>query len=90
MKHEVEVQERVIRWLEEKETYPFNVTYTKALGSGKEGVLSITFFMREDLEEFLDLIDYGTTCDKSGYIILEETNTIILIGLALRHYAEYI
>ena len=90
MTKEVIVQERVIKWLEEKETYPFNVTYTKALGTGKEGLLSITFFMREDLMEFLDLIDYKTACDKAGYIILEETNTVILIGLALIHYAEYI
>lgn len=90
MTKEIIVQERVTKWLEEKETYPFNVTYTRALGSGNEGLLSITFFMRDDLEEFLDLIDYKTTCDKAGYIILEDSNTVILVGLALIRYVEYI
>ena len=39
--------------------------------------------IKEDLKEFLDLVDYKYSCDKSGFAIIEETNTIFLFGIPL-------
>lgn len=72
-------------WTQEKLTargiFPFNVFYTRC---GKyDQVLGLTFFLEIDLEDFLDILDYKTLCDKSGYTIFPKSNTIILSGEGL-------
>ena len=47
------------------------------------GLLAITFYLKEDVEEFLDKLDYKSQCDKTGFYVIEETNTIILTGMPL-------
>lgn len=76
---EKRVQEVVIDKLESYEIYPFSVTYT----SESNGIMSMTFFIRDDLEEVLEMLGYKRKCDKSGYEIIPETNTLILTGFAI-------
>lgn len=64
------------------ELYPFSVVCTFAAGDGS-GLFAITFFLPTDLVELLGKLDYDNQCDKSGYYILEDNNTIILTGMAL-------
>lgn len=78
---EVDIQELVINKLVENDISPFSVTCT--FESGHDGLLGITFWLNSDLYEFLDLVDYKSQCDKSGFIILAENNTVLLFGMAL-------
>lgn len=78
---EILLQESVIEKLQEHNISPFNVTFTYSGNEG--GILSITFYISFELDEFLDLLDYKTQCDKSGYTILREQNTILVSNMAL-------
>lgn len=77
---EIEIEESVIKWLLENNISPASVTLSYKI---LDGILSITFYLAQDLEEFLELVDYKYSVDKSGYIIVKETNTILLHGLPL-------
>jgi hypothetical protein len=48
-------------------------------------MLSITLYLKEELFELLDILKYKNQCDKSGWTIIEKTNTVIFTGLALLH-----
>lgn len=78
---ELEVQENMIKYLETFGILPFSVIFTYGLNDG--GCLSITFWIKEEIDEFLKLVEYKNLCDKSGYIIVEENNTIMISGFAL-------
>lgn len=77
---EIEIQESVISWLTEKDISPASVVFSYRFF---DGLLAITFYFENDLEEFLDLVDYKFSCDKAGYIVIKETNTVMLSGLPL-------
>lgn len=77
---EIELQERTINFLTEHEIFPFSVTVSYAIDSG---ILGITFYFDTDLKDFLKLMRYDVLCDKSGYTILENTNTVLISGLPL-------
>lgn len=79
---EKEFQEKVIEKLLEHNISPFSVIFTYS-GGDEDGILSITFYISEELDEVLDLLDYKTQCDKSGYAIMRESNTLLLSGVAL-------
>ena len=84
---ELEIQDEIIRQLERRELLPFSVICSFALPPGREdGIVAITFYLGTDLTEFLEWIDYKNQCDKSGYIVMEETNTIVLSGLGLINF----
>lgn len=78
---ELEMQESVISALQRYDIYPFSVTCTFGLKSS--GILGITFYLKSDLSEVLKILDYQSQCDKSGYLILEDNNTLVLEGMAL-------
>lgn len=79
---ELRMEEAVTNVLTEKlNIYPFSVICT--FETIHCGLLSITFWLNADLNEFLDYLDYKCQCDKSGYIVLPESNTILLFGMAL-------
>ena len=78
---EIEIQESVIEFLGKNDISPFSVIFTYCLNDG--GTLSITFWINSDIDEFLDHIEYKTICDKSGYLILRDNNTVIISGFAL-------
>lgn len=72
-------QEQVMKWLEGHEIYPMSVTWTYEFG----GLLAITFWVASDLHECLEILGYQRKCDKSGYDIFEQTNTLNISGMGL-------
>lgn len=87
MKQSIEerTQEDAISKLSSYELYPFSVVFTYS-GGVSDGLLSITFFSPQDITRLLDILNYKSQCDKSGYFIVEEYNTIILSGIALLNF----
>lgn len=81
MSREERIQEQVRKALEEKEIYPFSIVFTGKLGNG--GLLAITTYIKSDLGTLLEVLGYDVMCDKSGYVVLEENNTILMMGMAL-------
>ena len=82
---EVKTQEEAIRKLSSYEIYPFSIIFTYS-GGISDGLLSMTFFLPTDIDKLLDILDYKSQCDKSGYIIIRDYNTIILSGIALINF----
>lgn len=82
---EVRTQEEAILKLSSYDIYPFSVVFTYA-GGKSDGLLSITFFLDSDLDKLLEVLDYQNQCDKSGYFIVKEYNTIVLSGIALINF----
>lgn len=80
MKKEIEIQESVRKYLEDREIYPFSVIFTNEFN----GILSITLYTIDDLNEILDTLGYKSMCDKSGFTI--EKNTLLLSGMALMSF----
>lgn len=87
MKQSIEekIQEEAIRKLSSHDLYPFSVIFTYS-GGISDGLLSITFFSPQDIDKILEILDYQSQCDKSGYFIVNEFNTIVLSGLALINF----
>lgn len=77
---EIELQDAITEFLTEHNIFPFSVTVSYSIDSG---VLGITFYFIQDLKDFLSLMGYEYLCDKSGYTILENTNTVLISGLPL-------
>ena len=76
----IKLQDSIRNKLEEFDIFPFSVITTLVTG---QGLCSITLMNKFQLKDFLKLLDYDIQCDKSGYLIIEDTNTIILSGIAL-------
>lgn len=66
---------------------PYSVFYSKAINGG---IMSITFHINEILKLFLKEIDYNSKCDKSGYEIYDDTNTVIMNREALTDFINYL
>jgi len=79
----MEIEEKTVKFLENHNIYPFSVFFTDVIGSG---ALSITFYIEEDLNEFLNILGYKNLCDTSGYDIFPEDRTILLTGRGLMNY----
>lgn len=77
---EIDLQDKITAFLVDHNIFPFSVTISYAIDSG---ILGITFYLRKDLDDFLDLMNYDVLCDKSGYIILENSQTVLVSGLPL-------
>ena len=77
---EIEIQEMATKWLLDKDISPASVTLSYKYF---DGLLAITFYLEHDLDEFLDLVDYKYSCDKTGFVILRETKTVFLFGVPL-------
>lgn len=83
--NEIEIQDSIIKKLsEDYNISPFSVICT--FQTEHAGLLSMTFYINTDLKELLDILDYDNQCDKSGYLILNESNTLILYDLALINF----
>ena len=81
---EKEIQEKVINFLNKINIMPFSVIFTYGLEDG--GTLSITFWIKDEIDELLEKINYRSICDKNGYMILEENNTVLISGFALMDF----
>lgn len=76
--------ESLIRsWLERKGIITFSVYLTLEVPPYNQGLCSISFYDREQLQELLDLLEYNVQCNKNDFIILDDYNTLLLTGLAL-------
>lgn len=77
---EIEVEKEVEKLLIKRELYPFNVFYTidQSTKGWEEGLLAITLHTSLDLQELLEILDYRSCCDKSGYILLPDYNTLLV------------
>ena len=84
MSNEEEIQENIIAKLMARDISPFSVIFSYEAGDSG-GMLSITFYLRDELTELLDILKYKSQCDKSGWTIVEKTNTVIFTGIALLH-----
>lgn len=78
---ELSVQEGVMAGLEKFDLFPMSCVFTYAIS--KDGLLSLSFFMKENLESFLKIINYDNLCDRSEVVIFEPEFTVILSGNAL-------
>jgi len=86
--YELQIQEEIINKLQNREIYPYSVLFSFAPFDKKDnsgGTLSLTFYLKEDLDNLLDILNYKSQCDKSGWTIIEKNNTVIFTGLALLH-----
>ena len=81
---EIEIQESVIKRLSDYDISPFSVIFT--FQTEHDGLLAITFYINQDLQEVLKILDYKNQCDKSGFLVLEEQNTLLLYDLALINF----
>lgn len=79
--NEKEVQEKAMDLLDSANLLPFSVVYTYALNDS--GVLAITFYLEKDLEELLDILDYKSLCDKSDFVLIKSTGTVLLKDSAI-------
>ena len=77
-----EYEKQVSDFLASKNLFPFSVVFTYN-GGVTSGMLGMTFYIREDVDELLCLLGYEKICDKSGFTIIRETNTVILSEMAL-------
>ena len=78
---EKEVQEKITQFLLSNGISPFSVIFTYCFDDG--GLLGLTFWLKSEVEEFLNLVEYKSLCDRKGYLILENNNTVIISGFAL-------
>ena len=78
---ELIIQEGIEESLSLLKIYSASVLYVENAPSSIPS-LCITFYPRE-LSEFLKLIDYDNLCDKSGILVLDKTETVIICGMSL-------
>lgn len=77
---EIEIQNYILESLSELYNIsPFSVIYTECYGIVR---ISITLFGSDDLQEFLDFLGYRKLCDKTGFSVFYNKQTVILSGLA--------
>lgn len=68
-----EFQDAVVDFLGKYDIYPYSVTYTSEYSRSNDGcIIGITTFIVEDLDMILDLLDYKSLCDKSGFFLYLE------------------
>lgn len=69
-----EIEDIVEKGLEKIDIYPYSVTYTSVFSIP---LLAITFIAPIDYNSVLELIEYRYKCDRSNYLLIEDTCTII-------------
>lgn len=79
----MEIEEKTIKFLENHNIYPYSVFFTDIIGTG---ALSITFYIDDDLNDFLNILDYKNLCDTTGYDVFLENRTVVLTGRGLMKY----
>jgi hypothetical protein len=79
------LEEIIETWLTTKNIYPFSVLYSK-----DPQFLKISLFLKNDVDELLDITGYKTMCDNSGVQIFPETNTILYTGVGLINFLRYV
>lgn len=78
---ELDIENIFIKELDKLGICPFSIIFTYA--GPNDGTLSITMYLKSDVKELLKYLDYYNRCDKSGYLINEDRNTVVIYGMAL-------
>lgn len=79
------LEEIIEKWMISKNIYPFSVLYSK-----DPQFLKISLFLKNDIQELLDLTSYHEVCDNSGVEIFPQTNTILYTGVSLINFLRYV
>lgn len=72
-------------WMISKNIFPFSILYSK-----DPQFLKISVFLRDDIQELLDLTNYKNMCDNSGVLVFNETNTILFTGVSLIDFLRHV
>lgn len=75
------IETKVRDYLVSYNIYPFSVLYIKELR-----ILKISFFLNDDISEFLDISGFKNMCDNFGYKLYSETNTILISKTYLTNF----
>lgn len=79
------IEKKIETWLISKNIFPFSVLYSR-----DPQFLKISVFLKDDINELLDLTGYSDLCDNSGVLIFHETNTILFSGVSLINLLRYV
>lgn len=90
MNDAIKLQSDIRARLENKGIYPYSVIYTSEGlgGNNRGGLLSITLYNIEDYNKLLEISGYKSICDRSGFLLLEDTLTIIISGMSLLSFSS--
>lgn len=77
------LQNKIWDFLKDQYIYPFSIFITIAVPNYKNGFCSITFFNDDQLQSFLDFIEYPIQSNKGDYVILYDSFTVLLKNIAL-------
>ncbi len=84
------IQDTIRRELEKRiEVYPFDILYVDQKDNS-QALLKLSFWVEEDIDEIKKLINYSSLCDKTGFLEIRETTTIIIRGYALLNFLRSI
>ena len=70
-----QIEELLRKWLDDNDICYYSLVFTECYG----GVISITFFSSYDISLYLDLIKYKSKFNKSNFIIIQETTTVLVV-----------
>ena len=79
------IEKIVETWMISKNIFPFSILYSK-----DPQCLKISVFLRDDIQELLDLTNYKNMCDNSGVLVFNETNTILFTGVSLIDFLRHV
>ena len=79
------IEKIVETWMISKNIFPFSILYSK-----DPQFLKIAVFLRDDIQELLDLTNYKNMCDNSGVLVFNETNTILFTGVSLIDFLRHV
>ena len=79
------IEKIVETWMISKNIFPFSILYSK-----DPQFLNISVFLRDDIQELLDLTNYKNMCDNSGGLVFNETNTLLFSGVSLIDFLRHV
>ena len=79
------IEKIVETWMISKNIFPFSILYSK-----DPHFLKISVFLKNDIQELLDLTNYKNMCDNSGVLVFNETNTLLFSGVSLIDFLRHV
>ena len=79
----IKLQSVIREWMGKHDITPYSVYVTLSVSKYSQGLCSIGFYNKDDLFNFLNLVEYSVQCNKSDYIILVESLNLLITGIAL-------
>ena len=79
------IEELIQNYLVKKNIYPFSVIYIPS-----HNLLKMSFYLDSDIEDILTGIDYEHLCDRTGIVVIKETNTVLFSDIGLNRFIDYV